>query len=138
MTDLSSPSSDPVPPHVPISPTTAGVTSAATSTQWPVLCHLSGLAGFIIPFGNIIGPLVVWLTQRGASPEMDRHGKEVLNFHISWMIYMTISGFSVLLLIGFVLAPLVYFSGIILTCIGAFKASEGGFYRYPLTIRFIN
>jgi hypothetical protein len=25
-----------------------------------MLCHLSALAGYIIPFGNVLGPLLVW------------------------------------------------------------------------------
>ena len=31
---------------------------------WGMIAHLSALAGFIVPFGNILGPLVVWLVKR--------------------------------------------------------------------------
>ena len=28
---------------------------------WAMLCHLSALAGFIVPFGSVLGPLIIWL-----------------------------------------------------------------------------
>ena len=36
--------------------------------NWAVICHLSALAGFLVPFGNIVGPLVVWLIKRAEMP----------------------------------------------------------------------
>ena len=44
------------------------------------ICHLASFAGFLMPFGNILGPLVVWLIKRHDSPYIDYHGKEALNF----------------------------------------------------------
>src|SRR3954470_12259895 len=35
---------------------------------WGMLAHLSGLAGFIIPFGSVIGPLVVWMIKKEEIP----------------------------------------------------------------------
>lgn len=58
-------------------------------------------------------------------------------FSVSLTIYALLSGLSILVVVGIVLLPLVVFMGLILTCIGAYQASEGKFYRYPLTIRFI-
>ncbi|GAA75271.1 hypothetical protein P20480_1739 [Pseudoalteromonas sp. BSi20480] len=31
---------------------------------WAMLCHLSAFAGFIVPFGSIIGPLIIWLIKK--------------------------------------------------------------------------
>ncbi len=28
--------------------------------QWAMFCHLSALLGIWIPFGNLIGPLILW------------------------------------------------------------------------------
>ncbi|MGD9347919.1 MAG: DUF4870 domain-containing protein, partial [Candidatus Aminicenantes bacterium] len=33
----------------------------AQERSWGMFCHLAALAGYIIPFGNIIGPLIIWL-----------------------------------------------------------------------------
>jgi len=53
---------------------------------WAMLCHLSGLAGYVVPFGNIFGPLIIWLIKRDQSWFVDDQGKEALNFQISWAI----------------------------------------------------
>jgi uncharacterized Tic20 family protein len=103
-----------------------------------ILCHLLALALFVLPsFGNIIGPLILWLVKRADSPYLDEAGKEALNFNISWTIYMCIAAFSIFALIGFVLFPLVFLAWLIFVIVGSIKASEGKIYRYPLTIRLI-
>src|SRR5258705_68928 len=50
--------------------------------NWAMFCHLSALAGFLIPFGNIVGPVVVWLIKRAEMPLVEYHGKEAINFQI--------------------------------------------------------
>lgn len=102
-----------------------------------IVCHLLGLAGFIFPFGSVIGPLVLWLVKRAESPYLDSVGKEVLNFNISFAIYALIAFATVFIFIGFLLLPAVGITWIVLTIMGAVKASEGKFHAYPLTIRLI-
>ncbi|RYG69689.1 DUF4870 domain-containing protein [bacterium] len=107
--------------------------------NWGMLCHLSALAGFIgLPYGNVLGPLIVWLIKKNDSPFIDAQGKESLNFHLSMAIYLTIAVISLFVLVGFVLLPIVYIFGLIYTIIGAVAASNGQNYRYPLTIRFLS
>ncbi|HZS04450.1 MAG TPA: DUF4870 domain-containing protein [Blastocatellia bacterium] len=102
-----------------------------------MLAHLSALSGYIIPFGNIIGPLVIWLIKKDQSRFVDDQGKESLNFQISVTIYAIIAGLSILVLVGILLLPAVALFGLIMTIIAGIKANEGVPYRYPLTIRFI-
>ena len=104
---------------------------------WAMLCHLSGLAGYVIPFGNILGPLIIWLIKRDQSWFVDDQGKEALNFQISWAIYMIVSLIAILVLVGIVLVGIVAIGGLVLLIVAAVKANEGIAYRYPLTIRFI-
>jgi uncharacterized Tic20 family protein len=132
--------SETIPPFQPINPTA----DQSSTRAWEVLCHLSAAAGFIVPFGNIIGPLIVWLVKRGESLGVDAHGKESLNFQISWTIYGAILGALTaalwIILIGFLFVPVLiigFVAMVILTVIGAVKASNGQLYRYPLTIRFL-
>jgi uncharacterized Tic20 family protein len=54
------------------------------------LIHISAFAGFIFPFGNIITPLVAWQTLKKRSPFLDEHGKEAINFNISYALYFLI------------------------------------------------
>lgn len=103
-----------------------------------IVSHLLGFAGLIVPVGgNIIGPLVLWLIKRAESPYLDAVGKEVVNFNISFTIYAAIAFLTVFAFIGFLLLPAVGVVWLVLTVIGAIKASEGKIYRYPLTIRMI-
>ena len=124
------------------------ITGKSTRT-WDALCHLAALTVFIgIPFGNIIGPLVVWLIKRNESLSVDEHGKESLNFQISLAVYLLagtgITVSLILVIIGIFLVPLLIAAvvlgtllDVIFIIIAAVKASNGEFYRYPLTIRFI-
>jgi len=111
-------------------------TAAATRTD-EVLCHVLSFAGLVIPFGNIVGPLVFWLWKKADNPAVDEHGKEALNFQISMTIWTLICLASMFVFVGFILAPIAVITNIVLTIIASIKASNGELYRYPLTIRFI-
>jgi uncharacterized Tic20 family protein len=116
-------------------------TSSSTSTNvqtWCVLAHATALVGFFVPLaGHIVGPLIIWLSKREDSPEIDAHGKESLNFQISMLIYNAISAILCLVLVGFVLLGVLHILNIIFVIIATIRASEGKLWRYPLTIRLI-
>jgi len=109
-----------------------------------MLCHLSALAGFVIPFGHILGPLIVWQIKKNEFPSVDIHGKAALNFQITVTIAVFVGGFAAAILafigIGFLLFPLVMLlglAGLILAIIAGIKASNGEEYKYPCTIEFV-
>ena len=104
---------------------------------WAMACHLSAFAGWLIPFGNIIGPLVVWLIKRDAFPLVNEHGKESLNFQLSLTIYFIVSLLLVFVIIGFFLIIALAIAQIILIILATVKANDGLSYQYPITIRFI-
>ncbi len=104
---------------------------------WAMLCHLGALAGYIIPFGNVIAPLIIWLVKKEESELVNDQGKESLNFQISMAIYFIGAFFLVFILIGFLLLPAVAIFNIVMIIIAAMKANSGERYRYPLCIRFI-
>jgi len=54
--------------------------------------HLSTFSRFIIPFGNFIGPLILWIANKEKSEFIDAHGKQALNFQISILLYAIIIG----------------------------------------------
>ena len=106
---------------------------------WSVLCHASALLGLFFHFlGHLGGPLIVWLMKRGDSPEIDAHGKESLNFQISMLIYDAVAAILCVVLIGIPILIALWVLNTVLVIIASVKASEGKFYRYPFTIRFIN
>jgi hypothetical protein len=54
--------------------------------------HLSTFSRFIIPFGNFIGPLILWIANKEKSEFIDAHGKQALNFQMSILLYAIIIG----------------------------------------------
>ena len=113
--------------------------TAGNVRTWCVICHLSALAGFVIPgAGHILGPLIVWLVKRGESTEIDAHGKEALNFQISMLIYNVVAGILCLIVIGFALLAVLHVLNVVFVIIASLRASEGQMYRYPLTLRLVN
>ncbi|HEU0152835.1 MAG TPA: DUF4870 domain-containing protein [Arenimonas sp.] len=104
---------------------------------WGMVAHLASLAGLIIPLGNIVGPLVVWLIKKDTMPFVDDQGKEALNFNITVFIAALVSGVLTLVLIGILMLLVVGLGWLILTIIAALKANEGTAYRYPFTLRLI-
>ena len=106
--------------------------------QWGMFAHLAGLATFVIPFGHIVGPLIIYLIKKDEYDFVNDQGKEVLNFQITWTIIFIISaililvGIGVLMLIGFGIAWLIF------VIVGTVAANNGQYYRYPLTIKFLS
>ena len=121
------------------SPPPLSAPSALTNVRtWNALCHASSLLGVFFHFpGHLLGPLIVWLVKRGDSPEIDAHGKEALNFQISMLIYNVVAAVFCLILIGFVFLAALWVLNVVFAIIASMHASDGKFYRYPMTIRFI-
>ncbi|PYJ42101.1 MAG: DUF4870 domain-containing protein [Verrucomicrobia bacterium] len=112
---------------------------ASEVRTWCVLCHASALLGLFFHFlGHLLGPLIVWLVKRGDSPEIDAHGKESLNFQLSMLIYDAIAAILCIVLIGIPILIILWIMNTVFVIIASIRASEGQFYRYPLTIRFLN
>jgi uncharacterized protein len=113
------------------------LSSTPESRLWASVAHISALAGLVIPFGCIVGPLIVWLIKREEMPFVEHQGKEALNFNISMTIYMLVAGVLILVLIGIPLLIGLVIAWLILVILATVKANEGIAYRYPLTIRLI-
>lgn len=60
---------------------TTNETNAATFT------HLSALTQYFIPFGNFIFPIIFWTSKKDKSEFVDYHGKQLLNFQLSLLLY---------------------------------------------------
>ncbi len=54
--------------------------------------HLGVFSKFFIPFGNYIIPILLWTTNKDKSEFIDTHGKEVINFQLSVLLYTLILG----------------------------------------------
>jgi uncharacterized Tic20 family protein len=104
---------------------------------WGMLAHLAAFAGFIVPFGNLIGPLLVWLLKRDQLPFVADQGREALNFNISVLIAAVVCGVLVYVFIGILLGVALFIAWLALTIVAGIKASEGTRYRYPFALRLV-
>ena len=136
------------------------LTPSVTARNWATACHLLGLCVFFgVPFGNILGPLVLYLVKKDEDPFIAFAGREALNFQI----FVSICG--VVLLATFFAAfftaivalfntqfkagpplfvfllPLIFIVLLLFEIfniiVAAMQTSLGKAYRYPITLRFI-
>ena len=134
------PESAPSPPPYPIVPPADHPQPDRLQTEartWAMLTHLSALVGFIgVPFGHLIGPLIVWSIKKDQFPLVDDQGKESLNFQLSMTIYGIVALILLFVLIGFPLLITLILADLVFVIIASVEANQGRLYRYPITIRF--
>jgi len=105
--------------------------------QMGMFLHLSSLLdAFIFPLGAILA-MVLWQTQKDKMPVLDAHGKMVMNWVISSLIYAVVSFVLMFVLIGFLTGLAVWLMMIVFPIIGGIKANNGELWEYPLTIKFL-
>lgn len=123
-----------------------------------MLVHLAAFGSLVVPLGNILGPLVVWLIKKRDHPFIDQQGKESLNFQLSMTLYTLIAvvffialaiggilsfqrGFSPFALMAFLPFLLVFavlgLFNIVMVIIGAIQAYDLKPFQYPLRIPFV-
>ena len=105
--------------------------------QWAMFCHFAAFLGLVIPFGNLLGPLIVWQIKKDLDPFVDAQGKEALNFQISMALAALLCFLLMVVVIGFPLLLLVSIAALVLTIIAGIKANEGQAYRYPFAWRLV-
>lgn len=112
-------------------------TPGPEARQMAMLCHLAALAGLVIPFGNIVGPLVLWLVKKDADPFIDDQGKEALNFQITMTLASVVCMILMLVVIGFLLMLVLAVVWLVFVVIAANQANQGQAYRYPYILRLV-
>ncbi|GAA4346183.1 hypothetical protein GCM10023150_07320 [Kangiella taiwanensis] len=108
--------------------------------NWAMLSHIAAFVALIplIPvIGMVLGPLVVWLLKKEDMPLVAQNGVEALNFNISMFIAYCVAIILCFILIGIpILVGLIIFHFIV-TILAAIKASEGGVYKYPFSMKLV-
>lgn len=113
-------------------------TRSKRACWWAMLCHLSALCAYVgIPFGHILGPLIVWHVKKKEFPFVDDQGKESLNFQLSMTVYAMVGIVLTFVFLGFLMLIFVVVAHIVLIIVASANASRGVTYRYPYTIRFL-
>ncbi|HTY93773.1 MAG TPA: DUF4870 domain-containing protein [Steroidobacteraceae bacterium] len=104
---------------------------------WGSLAHLSALSGMLIPFGSLLGPLIVWRTRGQRTVFVGDQALEALNFNISVALTLIACLALVWLFIGILMGIVLVVYWIIMTVVATIQAGEGHTYRYPVTLRLI-
>ncbi len=116
-----------------------------TERRYAVAMHLSPLAFAVLTLGTVVSippllvapPLVLWLMRRDESVFNDDHGREAINFTLSFMLWGLAAFVAVFIGIGLVLLPVLCVVGIVNCIRGAIAAGNSEYFRYPMTIRFL-
>jgi len=100
-----------------------------------MLTHLSGLAGYIIPLGGIVVPIVIWFS-KSDNPTITAIAKQAIILNVAIFVGILASfalALTVILLPVSILAwILLGLAAIVLPIVGAVKALDGQFYSYPV------
>jgi uncharacterized protein len=109
----------------------------ADETNWGMFAHLSALIGFIVPFGSIVGPLLIWQIKGKEMAFVATEAKEALNFQITMAIAFLVAWLLVFVVVGFLLIGVLAVIDLILVIVAALSASKGQPYRYPVALRLV-
>ncbi len=131
------PPSAPPPPNLPPPYIPPPAASSLQPNQWAMLLHLSQFAGCVLPFAGFVVPLVIWQLKKAEFPQLDIHGKIVMNWIISALIYGVVCIPLCFLLIGFPLLIALGVVAVVFPIIGCIKANDGQVWPYPMSIAFL-
>jgi uncharacterized Tic20 family protein len=99
------------------------------------LTHLSGLAGYLIPLGGVLVPIIIWVV-KSDSKVVSGIAKQALLLNV--VVFLLVAG-TALLWLTIVLIPavvcfwvLLALAALALPIVGAIKAFDGAYYRYPV------
>ena len=111
------------------------MTIAPEERTLAALTHLSGLAGYIIPLGGVLVPIIIWAV-KSDSKVISSIAKQALILNV--VVFVLIAG-TFLLWLTILLIPLAIalwillaLAAIALPIVGAIKAFDGAYYRYPV------
>ncbi|MCH2118053.1 MAG: DUF4870 domain-containing protein [Pirellulales bacterium] len=103
---------------------------------WAMFLHFSLLAGYVAPIAGLIAPIIIWQVQKDKLPGIDEHGKVVVNWLISLILYLILSALLLFIFIGIPMLIVLIVATIIFPIIGGIKANDGQLWKYPLSIPF--
>lgn len=104
---------------------------------WGMILHLSTFSGFQVPIVGLVAPIIIWQLKKDELPELDAHGKNAVNWMISYAIYFAICSILTLAIIGIPLLIALIVVGVVFPIVAAIKASKGEVWKYPMTITFL-
>jgi uncharacterized protein len=126
--------------------------------QWAMFLHFSLLASILVPYAGLIVPVIIWQIKKDDLPEINPHGKVVVNWIISVLIYGVVCFALVSVFIGliftstsgyigmpffpsfgiiWILVSIFAILNIVFPIIGGIKANNGEVWKYPLSLHIL-
>ena len=105
--------------------------------MWAMFIHFSILAGFVIPYVGWVVPIVLWQMKKNDMPAVDVHGKIVVNWIISALIYSAVCFVLTFIIIGIFGFMALAIMTLIYAIVGGIKANNGEVWPYPLSLKLI-
>jgi uncharacterized Tic20 family protein len=106
--------------------------------RWALFLHLSVLAGYALPIAGIAVPIAIWQLMKDSLPKIDSHGKNAINWVISFVIYVVV---GIILIpafgLGILVLSVVGVLAVVFPIIAAIKANNGEVWKYPLSISIL-
>jgi len=121
----------------PVLPVQKPIEIKTNNYDYAMAMHLTQFASWVFPLMGLIIPLVMWQSRKEDS-YIDQQGKVIMNWALSSLIYLIVSGILCFILIGFVLLVALAICGIVFTVMGAIDANKGVIKNYPLAIKFFD
>jgi uncharacterized Tic20 family protein len=101
-----------------------------------MLAHLLSIVAAYVALG-FVAPLIVLLVFGPRSAFVRANAVESLNFNLSWLLYAVVAVILIVVGIGILILIALGLAYLVLIVVASFRANNGEFFRYPLTIRFI-
>jgi uncharacterized protein len=111
---------------------------SSDENMWSMFMHFSQLCGFLIPLAGLMVPIVMWQVKKDQSDIIDRHGRNIVNWIITEIIFFAAFFILVRIFIGIPLLGILFILGIVLPIIGGIKANSGEIWSYPFAIKFFS
>lgn len=115
--------------------------------QFRIILHLSVLAFLVIPLGNLLLPLILWLTKGKKVIQAHEQGANILNFQLVWTVvtylciivgWLLAMGFNRTGLWFFGVVALAYAVNFFLPFFAAWQARKGkGVRFYPALVKIV-
>lgn len=106
--------------------------------QLLLITHLSQLLTYVTGFGGLLVPIIIWAVNKDKIEGLDQHGKEIINFQLSMILFALICIPLILALglgiLGLIILGIISF---VFPIVNGINASNGNFSKYPFSIRFL-
>lgn len=99
------------------------------------ITHLSGLAGYVVPLGGVLVPIIIWIVKTD-SAVISSIAKQAILLNV---IVFLLGIVSIVLAFTIILIPILavfwfalFVVAVALPVVGAIKANQGTYYQYPV------